>query len=60
MKNLQGKRETLLATLYERYDSINAILNRDFLKMDYDEWEIEEKREQLRLIDDTIKLLKED
>ena len=57
---MRGKINALLMELYDRYDYINQILNRDFLRMDYDDWEIEEMKEELKQIDATIKLLKED
>ena len=57
---MRGKVNILLMELYDRYDYINQILNRDFLRMDYDDWEIEEMREELKQLDATIKLLKED
>lgn len=57
---MRGKINVLLMELYDRYDYINQILNRDFLRMDYDDWEIEEMKEELKQIDATIKLLKED
>lgn len=57
---MREKINILLMELYDRYDYINQILNRDFLRMDYDDWEIEEMKEELKQIDATIKLLKED
>lgn len=57
---MKEKINVLLIELYDRYDYINQILNRDFLRMDYDDWEIEEMKEELKQIDATIKLLKED
>ena len=57
---MRGKINILLIELYDRYDYINQILNRDFLRMDYDDWEIEEMKEELKQLDATIKLLKED
>lgn len=57
---MRGKVNILLMELYDRYDYINQILNRDFLRMDYDDWEIEEMKEELKQLDATIKLLKED
>ena len=57
---MREKINILLIELYDRYDYINQILNRDFLRMDYDDWEIEEMREELKQLDATIKLLKED
>ena len=56
---MREKINILLIELYDRYDYINQILNRDFLRMDYDDWEIEEMKEELKQIDATIKLLKE-
>ena len=56
---MRGKINMLLMELYDRYDYINQILNRDFLRMDYDDWEIEEMKEELKQLDATIKLLKE-
>ena len=57
---MREKINILLIELYDRYDYINQILNRDFLRMDYDDWEIEEMKEELKQIEATIKLLKED
>jgi hypothetical protein len=57
---MREKINILLIELYDRYDYINQILNRDFLRMDYEDWEIEEMKEELKQIDATIKLLKED
>ena len=57
---MRGKINILLIELYDRYDYINQILNRDFLRMHYDDWEIEEMKEELKQIEATIKLLKED
>lgn len=56
---MREKINILLIELYDRYDYINQILNRDFLRMDYDDWEIEEMKEELKQLDATIKLLKE-
>ena len=56
---MRGKINILLMELYDRYDYINQILNRDFLRMDYDDWEIEEMKEELKYIDLLIQGLKE-
>lgn len=53
-------RRTVLETLYKRYDELNKKLNRDFLRMYYEDWEIEDMREQLKAIDELIKEFKED
>ena len=52
-------KKTILETLYKRYDEINAKLNRDFLRVYYDDWEIVEMREQLEKLDILIKEIKE-
>lgn len=57
---MRGKINILLMELYDRYDYINQILNRDFLRMDYDDWEIEEMKEELKAIGELIKEFKED
>lgn len=57
---MREKINILLIELYDRYDYINQILNRDFLRMDYDDWEIEEMKEELKAIGELIKEFKED
>ena len=54
MKNM------LIESLILKYDKINSKLHRDFLKMHYDEDEIEVMKEELKRIDEMIKELKED
>lgn len=51
-------RKLLIESLCERYDKINNKLQRDFLKIDYDEEEIEQMKNELKRIDETIKELK--
>lgn len=53
-------RRSVLGTLYKRYDELNKKLNRDFLRMYYEDWEIEDMREQLKAIEELIKEFKED
>lgn len=53
-------RKILLVSLYERYDQINAKLQRDFIKMHYEEDEIEEMKKQLLRLEEIINELKED
>lgn len=53
-------RRSVLETLYKRYDKLNKKLNRDFLRMYYEDWEIEDMREQLKAIEELIKEFKED
>ena len=52
-------RRTVLGTLYKRYDELNKKLNKDFLRMYYEDWEIEDMREQLKAIEELIKEFKE-
>ena len=60
-KSLSDKeRQILLVSLYERYDQINAKLQRDFIKMHYEEDEIEEMKKQLLRLEEIINELKED
>lgn len=60
-KSLSNKeRQILLVSLYERYDQINAKLQRDFIKMHYEEDEIEEMKKQLLRLEEIINELKED
>ena len=60
-KSLSDKeRQMLLVSLYERYDQINAKLQRDFIKMHYEEDEIEEMKKQLLRLEEIINELKED
>lgn len=53
-------RRSVLGTLYKRYDELNKKLNKDFLRMYYEDWEIEDMREQLKAIEELIKEFKED
>ena len=53
-------RRSVLGTLYKRYDKLNKKLNKDFLRMYYEDWEIEDMREQLKAIEELIKEFKED
>ena len=60
-KSLSNKeRQILLVSLYERYDQINAKLQRDFIKMHYEEDEIEEMKKQLLRLEEIIKEVRND
>lgn len=48
-------KQILIAELCQKYDEINAKLNRDFVKMHYEEEEIEYMQEELRKIEQAIK-----
>lgn len=53
-------RRTVLKTLYKRYDELNKKLNMDFLRIYYEDWEIEDMKEQLKAIEELIKEFKEE
>ena len=60
-KSLSDKmRNVLLESLVLRYDETNNKLHRDFLKMHYDEEDIEKMKKELERLDEIIKELKED
>ncbi len=52
-------RKILLASLCEKYDEINSKLQRDFVKMHYEDWQIEEMKKQLERLDEIIKEINE-
>ena len=58
-KSLSDKeRLILLVSLYEKYDEINAKLQRDFVKMHSEEDEIEEMKKQLLRLEEIINELR--
>ena len=60
-KSLSDKRKNMLIeSLIRKYDEINSKLHGEFLKMYYDEDDIEEMKEELERLDEMIKELKED
>ena len=60
-KSLSDKRRNMLIEeLYAKYDAINSKLQGEFLKMYYDEDDIEKMKEELERLDEIIKELKED
>lgn len=60
-KSLSDKmRQLLLVSLYEKYDEINSKLQRDFVKMHYEEDEIEEMKKQLLRLEEIIKEVRND
>lgn len=60
-KSLSDKeRKLLLVSLYELYDQINAKLQRDFVKMHYEEDEIEEMKKRLLRLEEVIKEVRND
>ena len=60
-KSLSDKmRNVLIESLILRYDETNSKLHRDFLKMHYDEEDIEKMKKELERLEEIIKELKED
>ena len=60
-KSLSNKmRKILLESLYEKYDEINSKLQRDFVKMHYEDWQIEEMKKQLERLDEIINEVRKD
>ena len=57
---MRGKVNILLMELYDKYDYINQMLNRDFLRMDYDDWEIEEMKEELKQLNEIIEEIRKE
>ena len=53
-------RKILLESLYEKYDEINSKLQRDFVKMHYEDWQIEEMKKQLERLDEIINEVRKD
>lgn len=53
-------RKILLESLYEKYDEINSKLQRDFVKMHYEDWQIEEMKAQLLRLDEIINEVRKD
>ena len=47
-------RKLLLDSLYKKYDEINSKLQRDFVRMHYEDWEIEEMKMQLVRLNEII------
>ena len=56
----ENMKNYLLKGLYEQYDEINSKLQRDFVRIRYEEDEIEDMKYQLEILDKMIKVLKED
>ena len=52
-------RKILLASLCEKYDEINSKLQRDFVKMHYEDWQREEMKKQIERLDEIIKEINE-
>jgi hypothetical protein len=60
-KSLSDKRKKIfMESLILKYDEINSKLHSEFLKMYYDEDDIEEMKKRLERLDEMIRELKED
>ena len=53
-------KQLIIDELYKKYDSINMKLQDDLAKVWYDDWQLEDMKEELKRIDEIINNLKED
>ena len=53
-------KQLMIDELCKRYDSINMKLQDDLVKIWYDDWMIQQMKEELKRIDEIINSLKED
>ena len=53
-------KQLIIDELYKKYDSINMKLQDDLAKIWYDDWQLEDMKEELKRIDEIINNLKED
>ena len=53
-------KQLIIDELYKKYDSINMKLQDDLAKLWYDDWQLEDMKEELKRIDEIINNLKED
>ena len=53
-------KQLIIDELYKKYDSINMKLQDDLAKVWYDDWMIQQMKEELKRIDEIINNLKED
>ena len=53
-------KQLIIDELYKKYDSINTKLQDDFVRIHYEQWEIQDMKEELKRIDEIINNLKED
>ena len=56
----ENLKKELIESLCDRYDKNQKILNDRFSKMHYDEWMLEDLRNENKRIDEIINQLKED
>ena len=53
-------KQLIIDELCKKYDSINMKLQDDLAKIWYDDWQLEDMKEELKRIDEIINNLKED
>ena len=53
-------KQLIIDELCKKYDSINMKLQDDFVRIHYEQWEIQDMKEELKRIDEIINNLKED
>ena len=53
-------KQLIIDELYKKYDSINMKLQDDFVRIHYEQWQIQQMKEELKRIDEIINSLKED
>ena len=53
-------KQLMIDELCKRYDSINIKLQDDFVRIHYEQWQIQQMKEELKRIDEIINSLKEE
>ena len=53
-------KQLMIDELCKRYDGINMKLQQDFVRTHYEQWQIQQMKEELKRIDEIINSLKED
>ena len=53
-------KQLIIDELCKKYDSINMKLQDDFVRIHYEQWQIQQMKEELKRIDEIINSLKED
>ena len=53
-------KQLMIDELCKRYDSINMKLQDDLVRIHYEQWQIQQMKEELKRIDEIINSLKED
>ena len=53
-------KQLMIDELCKKYDSINMKLQDDFVRIHYEQWQIQDMKEELKRIDEIINNLKED